>query len=74
MREPQGFGVQRLSGKDLEAVLNELVVLAAGQAFYNLSPTIGLVSKQGVTDVLHMHPNLVRPPRLQLTLDKGYWS
>src|SRR5580692_4190000 len=71
MREAQCPGVEGMPGTDGEAIIDELLVLAEHSAFYDLVAPISVVVEQGMTDMLHMHPDLVGPARLQHTLYQG---
>jgi hypothetical protein len=71
MREANGFGVQRMPWTDGETVLNKLFVFAEHRALDNFVAAIQLVIEQGMTDMLHMHPDLVRATGFQFALNDG---
>ena len=72
VHEAEGLGVQGLTGAGLEAVLHKLHILARGVAAQHAVAAIALVVEQGVPDILHVHPDLVRAASFELALHECY--
>ncbi len=51
--------MQCLSGKHIEAILDELLVFGKGGSFQDLISSIGCIIKEGMADGLKMNPDLV---------------
>lgn len=68
MNESQRFCMEGMTGANGETVVHELSVFAEDGAFYDLISAIGIVIEEGVADMLHMDPDLVRPACLQYAL------
>ena len=72
MHESEGTGVQRLTRTSLEAVLHKLAVGSRGGTLENLVATVALVVEERVSQVLHVHTDLVRTSRLENTLHESH--
>ena len=70
--KPNVLACKGLTRKRLEHVAQEGVVFAPRRAFHSHIAPINRVAKQRVADVLHVHPDLVGPARLQLALHQRH--
>ena len=66
--------MQGLPWKRFEHVPQKRIVLASRCAFYGDVSPIGGVTKQRVSDVLHVHADLVGASRFEFALDEGHGS
>ena len=69
MDEAEGLGMEGLAGADLEAVLDELAVLAVNSALADFGAAVTFVVKERMPERRHMHADLVRTSRLQPAFD-----
>src|ERR1700748_3425364 len=60
-----------MTGADGETVVYELPVFTKKRSFLDFINSVSVIIEQGVTDMLHVHPDLVGPTRLQDALDQG---
>src|SRR5690348_11339043 len=71
MDEADGLGVPGLTGADGKAVVHELPVLTEHGPFDDLIAAIGFVVEEGMTDMLHVHPDLVGTAGFEDALYEG---
>src|SRR5688572_13686939 len=67
MYETNGCCMQCLSGDHFKTVLNELLVLGKRGTLQNFVPAIFIVVEDGMTDMLHVYPYLMRTPCFKFT-------
>ncbi len=69
VNEAQRLSVERLTGAEREAVLDELLVAGELVAPKDLVATIACISEERVPDVAHVGTDLVRASRLESAFD-----
>ena len=67
--EAEGFGVERLAGAGVEAVLDELPVFGEGGAFEDFVAAVVFVVEEGVADVFEVGADLVCAPGFEDAFD-----
>ena len=72
MGESQRFGVQGLPWQGVKHVPQERVVFPARRPFDRYVATVSRIPEQGVTDVLHVDPNLVGPAGFQFAFHERH--
>ena len=65
MGKAERLGVQRLTRTKVEAVVDELLVFLRRQSFQYFRTAVFLVVEERVSETLHVHAYLMRPPRLK---------
>ena len=70
MGESERLGVQYLPGTKRKAVLYVLTVFLCAKTFQYFAAPILLIRKKRVTDMFHVHTNLVGSSGLQATFNK----
>ena len=68
MHKSQCLGVQCLTWAGFEAVFYKLAILVKLRATQDFIAAINIVVKEDVSNVLHMHTNLMCASRLKITL------
>lgn len=71
MYEAQGLGMQGTAVADIKTVVYKLLVFRINSAFQDFVTTIFPVVEQCVTNMLHVHPDLVGPAGFQNTFHQG---
>jgi len=65
MNETNGLCMESLSRADRQAIFHELFIPVIHGSLYDFIPSIGFIPEEGMTDVLHMYPDLMCPAGLQ---------
>jgi len=71
MYKAEGFGMQGLAWTYLKAVIDKGFIAAAALTAQYLCSSVGLISKEGMPDMLHVRTYLVGAACLETTLYKG---
>ena len=71
VNKSQGFGVQRLAGNDLETIFNKLFVLGKHGPLHHLIAAIQDIVKDGVAEVFHVCPDLMRSSGFKFAFNQG---
>src|SRR5690554_168016 len=72
MHESKRLSMKALPGAQGKAVVNRLFIFSKASAPQNIVTPVSLVIKQGMADMLHMHPYLMGAPCFELALYEGY--
>src|SRR4051812_44220718 len=63
--------MQCLTGNELKTILHKLPVTGINSTLNDAVATISFIAENGVTDMLHVHPDLMRPSCFKFALNQG---
>src|ERR1035438_3282124 len=71
VNETNRFGMKGLTGANLKAIVYKLLVFVEDRSFHDPVTSVSLIIEQRMSDMLHVHANLVCAPCFQYALNQA---